>query len=145
MLKVSDAYEFENKKITRNKLIMEIFELSEKILDYEIKAKEEIKKFYRTQKATLSTINNIEMLQANEYTIEREEQTKFLMEQIGAYKPPQYIVDLSKEADLHKATMEQKTAIVNQIQELIPKTGIATNYKVSFTDGKSCGESERLL
>ena len=53
MLKVSDAYEFENKKITRNKLIMEIFELSEKILDYEIKAKEEIKKFYRTQKATL--------------------------------------------------------------------------------------------
>ena len=63
---------------------------------------------------------------------ESEEQTKFLMGQIGEYKPSQRIIDLSKEAETHKENIKEKTHVINQIQELIPDSGVATNYKVNF-------------
>ena len=145
-MNLSDAFEFENKKITRNKLLIEIFELSESILDNEIAAKEDIKLFYKDQKLILSTINHIELLQSREYSLPREEQTTFLMTKIGEYKPSQLIIDLGKKSMLAKASMDHKTSIITQIQDLIPKTGVVTNYNIKFTPiEKSCGETDSLL
>ena len=62
MIKISDACEFVQKKINRNNVLMEIFKLSENILEKEIFLKNDIKKFYQEQIVTVKIINDIEEL-----------------------------------------------------------------------------------
>jgi hypothetical protein len=132
MLKVTDAYEFVHRKITRNKVLMEIYKLYEDLLECEIILKSELQSFYKNQQNELRLMNDIELLQTTEYTLERESKINSMMPHIGIFKLSQASIDIKHKIVDIKNMINEKRNIMNNIQELIPIEGIATNYQLSL-------------
>ena len=59
MLKSTDAYEFVHMKITRNKILIEIFKLYDELLGFEIIFKNELQSFYKKQQSDIHLMNEI--------------------------------------------------------------------------------------
>ena len=56
------------------------------------------------------------------------------------------ISDLNEQSKLIKEQINHKTTIINQLQELIPKKGIATNYSINTNNStQTCSSSERFI
>ena len=132
MLKVTDAYEIVHRKITRNKILMEIYKLYEELLGCEIILKSEMQSFYKHQQNKLCLMNDIELLQTTEYTLERENIINNMMPNIGIFKPSQVVIDIKLKIFDIKNMINEKINIMNNIQELIPIEGVATNYQLSL-------------
>jgi|688.fasta_scaffold463860_1 hypothetical protein len=132
MLKVTDAYEFVHRKITRNKVLMEIYKLYEDLLECEIILKSELQSFYKNQQNELRLMNDIELLQTTEYTLERENTINNIMPTIGIFKLSSSSIDIKHKIVDIKNMINEKINIMNNIQELIPIEGIATNYQLSL-------------
>ena len=133
MLKVSDAYEIVHRKITRNKVLMEIYKLYEELLGCEIILKNEMQSFYKHQQNELCLMNDIELLQTTEYTLERENIINNMMPTIGIFKPSTALIEIKHKIVDIKNMINEKKNIMNNIQELIPIKGIATNYQLSLS------------
>ena len=132
MLKVTDAYEFVHRKITRNKVLMEIYKLYEDLLECEIILKSELQSFYKNQQNELRLMNDIELLQTTEYTLERESKINSMMPNIGIFKLSPASIDIKHKIVDIKNMINEKINIMNNIQELIPIEGVATNYQLSL-------------
>jgi len=144
MFKITDAYDFVQKKITRNNVLMEIFKSYEEMLNYEIKVKQELQAFYKNQQDMVVEINDIEILQTTEYTSERQEQINILMTDIGVFKPSTEILNMIEKIKEIKNGIKDKSDIINHIQSLIPKEGIATNYTIKTTNpNQTCASAMR--
>jgi hypothetical protein len=144
MIKISDACEFVQKKINRNNVLMEIFKLSENILEKEIYLKNDIKKFYHEQIANVKIINNIEVLQMAEYTEQRQDEINYHMKNIGTYKISDKIQIIMKEISDIKNDIKFKSDLIQSIQTEIPKSGTATNYKLyTYDPNETCGNATR--
>jgi hypothetical protein len=139
MIKFNDANQMIQKKIARNNIMCEIFELSKIITDIQIQIKEHTKFSYENKIKTIKTINKIEHLQCSEYTIKRQEKIAELIESIS------YQLDSSellKKITELKETIKEKTILMNQYQELIPQKGTVLNYTIKFNPNpKSCSSS----
>lgn len=133
MLKVTDAYEIVHRKITRNKVLMEIYKLYEELLGCEIILKNEMQSFYKHQQNELCLMNDIELLQTTEYTLERENIINNMMPTIGIFKPSPALIEIKLKIVDIKNMINEKKNIMNNIQELIPIKGIATNYQLSLS------------
>ena len=132
MLKVTDAYEFVHRKITRNKVLMEIYKLYEDLLECEIILKSELQSFYKNQQNELRLMNDIELLQTTEYTLERENTINNMTPSIGIFKLSPASIDIKHKIVDIKNMINEKINIMNNIQELIPIEGVATNYQLSL-------------
>lgn len=146
MIKISDAHDFVQKKITRNKLLMEIFQGYGKMLENEIRIKTHAKDFYLAQSAILIKVNEIELLQSSEYTVEREKEIAQLIENIGIYEIPEESKQLTEETNTIKTDIKYKSETIQYLQTLIPKEGIATNYKVVMNNpNQTCADAVRNI
>lgn len=134
MLNMSEAYEFEQKKIERNNMLIKIFSLSEAVLSFEIESKKELRKFYKNQRGILMEINKIELLQSKEYTIRRQHQIDDMLKQIGSYTPSKYITELLERSNSCKKSIIEKNEEIKQIQEGIPQNGTVVNYKIKLSN-----------
>ena len=134
MLNISEAYEFEQKKIERNNMLIKIFSLSEAVLSFEIESKKELRKFYKGQRGILREINKIELLQSKEYTIQRQHQIDDMLKQIGAYTPSKYITEILERSNSCKKSIIEKNEEIKQIQEGIPQNGTVVNYKIKLSN-----------
>ena len=132
MLKVTDAYEIVHRKITRNKVLMEIYKLYDELLGCEIILKSEMQSFYKNQQNELCLMNNIELLQTIEYTLERENKINNMMPNIGIFKLSPNSINIKHKIVNIKNMINEKKNIMNNIQELIPIEGVATNYQLSL-------------
>jgi len=145
MFKFTDAAQMGQKKITRNNNMYETIDLWQKLIDIEIIVKERIKAHYENQKNVLKSINEIETLQCSEYTADRQDTINELMKSVGNIKLLD-ISDLNEQSKLIKEQINHKTTIINQLQELIPKKGIATNYSINTNNStQTCSSSERFI
>lgn len=127
MIKYSDVAPIIQHKINRNKIMYDIYELSQQIIDLQIQIKNIHKAHYENNKKSLLLMNSIEELQLHEYTKEREESIKSLVGLISSVPDDKY---LNKKINNLKEVIEEKKLIINKYQELIPNKGIATNYKI---------------
>ena len=133
MLKVTDAYEIVHRKITRNKILMEIYKLYDELLGCEIILKNEMQSFYKHQQNELCLMNDIELLQTTEYTLERENIINNMMPTIGIFKLSPALIEIKLKIVDIKNMINERINIMNNIQELIPIKGIATNYQLSLS------------
>ena len=133
MLKVTDAYEVVHRKITRNKVLMEIYKLYDELLGCEIILKNEMQSFYKHQQNELCLMNDIELLQTTEYTLERENIINNMMPTIGIFKLSPPLIEIKLKIVDIKNMINERINIMNNIQELIPIKGIATNYQLSLS------------
>jgi len=144
MFKITDAHDFVQKKITRNNVLMEIFKSYGEMLNCEIKVKQELHAFYKHQQDVVVEINDIEILQTSEYTSVRQEQINILMADIGVFKPSTEILNMIEKIKEIKNGIKDKSDIINHIQSLIPKEGIATNYIIKTTNpNQTCASAMR--
>ena len=144
MFKITDAHDFVQKKITRNNVLMEIFKSYDEMLNYEIKVKQELQSFYKHQQDVVVEINDIEILQATEYASVRQEQINILMADIGVFKPSTEILNMIEKIKEIKNGIKDKSDIINHIQSLIPKEGIATNYTIKTVNhNQTCTSAMR--
>lgn len=144
MFKITDAYDFVQKKITRNNVLMEIFKSYDEMLNCEIKVKQELQAFYKHQQDIVVEINDIEILQTTEYTSLRQEQINILMTDIGVFKPSTEILNMIEKIKEIKNGIKDKSDIINHIQSLIPKGGIATNYTIKTANpNQTCASAMR--
>lgn len=145
MLKFTDVNVMIQKKISRNKIMYEIFDLCQKINSIEITIKEKIITHYDAQKQLLDSINKIELLQCNEYKKEREEKINDMMKLVGDISLLD-IDEFNKERDELKEQIKYKKLDLNQLQELIPKEGVATNYTVHTNDAnQTCSKASQII
>ena len=145
MLKFTDVNEMVQKKISRNKIMYEIFELCQKVSSIEIIIREKINVYYDDQKQLLDSINKIELLQCNEYKKEREEKINDMMKLVGDISLLN-IDEFNKERDELKEQIKYKTLDLKQLQELIPKEGVATNYTVHTNDAnQTCSKAVQMI
>ena len=131
MIKFNDVSQMIHKKISRNNVICEIFQLSKDMNDIQIQIKEYQKTSYDEKIKLLLAVNDIELLQSTEYTIERQQQISNLMDQVKCN--PNIDIFLSNIKTI-QTIINEKTIISTQYQNLIPKNGIVTNYKLITTD-----------
>lgn len=145
MLKFSDALEMVKKKINRNNIMYDVFELCQKLAEDEIKMREKLRDFYEEQKKALKHVNEIENLQCAEYTAERQDQVLELMKDIGRVDGEDFR-ELLEEIKKTKEDIKYKTEIMKHIQEFIPKTGVATNYTIHTNDeNQTCASASRFI
>jgi hypothetical protein len=130
MLSLSDAREFVSKKLTRNDNLIELFKLYDQILDEEIKIKCDLKKFYAGEIEELVKINRVEKLQLNEYDIIRQNIVNTEMKNLGIYIKTDNVRQCQKKIKSIKSEIIYRASVINNIQELIPDTGVVTNYKI---------------
>lgn len=144
MFKITDAHDFVQKKITRNNVLMETFKLYDQMVGYEIEVKHQLQSFYKSQQDVLVEINNVESLQSREYTAERQEQIGVLMSDIGVFKPSTETQNMIEKIKEIKNDIKNKAEIINHIQTLIPKHGIATNYTITTSNpNQTCASAMR--
>jgi hypothetical protein len=127
---MSDGYQLAQKKISRNKLLINVFNDYNKLLNIEIEMKQNIKEFYETQQVLLMQVNELEEKQAVEFTSERRNEINNIMKTIGLYKEPQEILDLMKTAPEIKKQIDHNSDTIIRLQELIPESGLVTNYSI---------------
>jgi hypothetical protein len=144
MFKFSDAAGMVQQKISRNNILYDIFDLCQKVSDYEIKKMGNIKQYYEEQKQILKKINDVEILQSTEYTEARQTLIQEMMNSIG----DPYIINMD-EINNHikdlKEQIDEKILVMKHIQTLIPKTGIATNYTFNTgNENQTCANAARL-
>ena len=130
MLKSTDAYEFVHRKITRNKILIEIFKLYDELLGFEIIFKNELQSFYKKQQSDIHLMNEIEMLQTAEYTLDRETIINNMTSNIGIFKLTGTSLEIKNKIIEIKNMITEKVNVMNNIQLLIPIDGIATNYHI---------------
>jgi hypothetical protein len=144
MLKISDACVFIQKKIERNNILIEIFGLSKDVLQKEISMKENIMTFYDEQTAAVKLINEIEVMQIEEYTTERQDKINDLTKNIGIYQVPDDIKSILVGINATTIQIKNKSEQMHDIQKDIPKQGTATNYKLyTYDPTETCGGSTR--
>jgi hypothetical protein len=131
MIKISDACEFVNKKITRNKILIESYQLHKQRLEYEILLKKELINFYNDQQLIISNMNDIEFLQTQEYTVERQDTVNEITDNLGNNTNPKIQELKDKINDIKKLIIE-KILVIKNIENLIPNEGTAINYTIKF-------------
>ena len=135
MIKYSNIAPIIQHKIARNKTMYEIYELSQEIIDIQIEIKNQHKLFYEENKKTLLLINDIEELQTQEYTEQRQESITSLMGLVCSKPDDTY---MNEKIIKIKETIKEKKLIMDKYQELIPTKGIATNYKIKDSSNTTC-------
>ena len=144
MFKFTDAAGMVQKKISRNNIMCDIFDLCQKMSDCEIKRREKIKQYYEEQKHLLKTINDIEILQSTEYTESRQTIIGEMMDSIG----DTHLIDMDEITTYMKDLREQidnKLVAIKDIQTLIPQKGVVTNYTVrNSNENQTCATTARL-
>jgi hypothetical protein len=144
MLKFTDVSTMVEKKISRNIIMAEIFTLCQELANSEIKMHEIVKEYYGNQKNLLKQINEIEQLQCSEYCVNRQEQIGKMMQSIGNLKLLK-VSDIITEITGIKEKIKNKTHIMKQIQDLIPKEGIATNYTIQTVNTtQTCASAAKM-
>jgi hypothetical protein len=143
MFKFTDASTMVNKKITRNNIMLEVFNLCRNITEKDIELKQKVINFYIEQEKTIKKVNEIEQCQTQEYTIERQLLIQTMMKNIGdtSLIDPTDIID---EINVLKNKIKEKTSLMKQVQNLIPNEGVATNYTVRTIDeNTTCANAAR--
>ena len=130
MIKFTDVHNIIQKKITRNNNLYDIFNLYQKIIDKEIIIRQLMNDHYDKQKNIICQINEIERFQCNEYTTERQEEIIELTKKIGINNSNVRLKDINNDINNLKKDIVNNINIINHIQSLIPKEGVATNYKI---------------
>jgi hypothetical protein len=131
MLKFTDMNIIIQKKITRNNIMFDMFDINQKILDKEIYIRQLMNKYYNSQKFIICQINEIEELQCSEYTLIRQENITKLSKKIGINDDEIQIKNITYEINILKKDILNNINSVKHIQSLIPSEGIATNYKIT--------------
>ena len=131
MIKVSTAFEMSHKYITRNNLLMEIYDLYEDITRLKIEIAKDLKSFYGKQRGIITEINKLEKLQSTEYSLDRKNEISVLMSGVGDYKKSQTIIDMLGDIEEKKAEILYKKETIKLIHKSIPNEGVVTNYKIS--------------
>lgn len=131
MIKISDGYQLCQKKISRNKLLIDVFDDYQKLLDIEIAMKTDIKKFYYNQKELVLKANELEEAQSIEFTSERSDEIDQIMSRIGIYKVSHEITELIALAPDIKTNITHNAKTIEQLQELIPESRVITNYSIA--------------
>ena len=138
---MSDANLFVKKKISRNNIIVEIFDIYDDILDKEIIIKNEMKTELDSQKKIIMEINELELKQCDEYTIDRQEIIKEMTTNITGYKPSDATLKLMESIREQKKDVAYHKTVIQYLETQIPSSGVATNYKVNFSNpNQSCRE-----
>lgn len=132
MIKISSASNMTHKKISRNKLLIEICDISQKIIEVEQNAKEYMFKHYDRQKELLTQINGIETLQINEYTIEREKRVNFLTGLTGHHTINLNV--MHQEVMKLQDEIKYKRELIKHLQDQIPRSGTVTNISANSTE-----------
>ena len=141
MIKYSNVAPIIHHKIARNKTMYEIYELSQEIIDIQIEIKNQHKLFYEENKKTLLLINDIEELQTQEYTEQRQESITSLMGLICSKPDDTY---LNEKIIKINESIKEKTIIIDKYQKLIPNKGIATNYKIKDPSNTTCSREVQI-
>ena len=143
MIKFTDANTMVNKKITRNNIMSEIFNLCRLVTEKDIEIKQKVINFYIEQEKIIKKVNDIEQCQSQEYTIERQLIIQTMMENVGNTSLINTI-DIINEIIVLKKKIKEKTLLMKQVQNLIPNEGVATNYTVRTIDkGNTCSNAAR--
>ena len=79
-------------------------------------------------------------MQTQEYSVDRQNVIHSMIENINSVNK-EYIINEIVEL---KKKLNEKTIMMKHIQELIPKEGIATNYRIQTNNNDSCSKSARL-
>jgi hypothetical protein len=135
MLKYTDVYTMIQQKISRNKSIIAIHELKIEQVNMVVDMQEKIKNHYQNTIAVCKEINEIELLQTVEYTVEHEKKITDLhmsvySDQIQEEIDGTYRNDMQRIKDL----IEYHLEVVKYLSNKIPKSGIATNYTIHTID-----------
>lgn len=79
-----------------------------------------------------------------EFLSERHLEINTIMETIGLYKESQEILNLMSTAPEIKERINHNSIIISQIQELIPTTGMVTNYNITNNNSnETCDKAVR--
>jgi hypothetical protein len=143
MFKFTDASTMVNKKITRNTIMLEVFNLCRNVTEKDIELKQKVINFYIEQEKTIKKVNEIEQCQAQEYTIERQLLIQTMMKNIGDTSLID-TTDIIDEINVLKNKIKEKTSLMKQVQNLIPSKGVATNYTIRTIDeNATCANTAR--
>lgn len=146
MIKISTANEFIQKKITRNNVLINMFKAREEMVGHEITVKRKLQEFYMNQQSILLEMNDIETIQSTDYMVSRHEQTNSMMKSVGVFKPTAETLVIINRIKTLRAEIKESIEIVNNIQALIPNTGVVTNYTIKTSNpNQTCASAERGL
>jgi hypothetical protein len=133
MLKYTDAYTMIHQKISRNKSVIAIHELKIEQVNMVIEMQEKIKKHHKNTIVVYKEINEIELLQTVQYTIEQEKKVNEL--RISTYDNQiQEEIDGAYRNNMQriKDLIEYHLEVIQYLSEKIPKSGIANNYNITY-------------
>lgn len=128
MFPIFSSADFVHKKITRNDNVIELFKLYGKILDEEIKIKQDLKKFYDGEINRVERLNRLEREQLTQYTLERQNDINAATGDIGVYTKTSAVQDSLNRIETLKGEVEHSVDVVKRIQAFIPETGSVINY-----------------
>lgn len=140
-LKFTDVKPMIQRKILRNALAQELLKTHVTIFQKEIEIRQLYISSCQAKFAMLNTMNLIEKMQLNEYSIAREESILETSESLKEMDN-NFIKDIQIMRDDVKKIKDSSGIISGQILQLnetIPKEGIATNYQVKYNSNDSMG------
>ncbi len=113
-------------KILRNNLLIQIFELEQKIAKAEMVIRLRILKHNENNIKTLSSINSLEKEQQMEFSIDREYKIRELIYEINTKRVD--IEELNKEVDENNKKIQDLFKQINSINLNIPIAKLVINY-----------------
>jgi hypothetical protein len=138
MIKCTDVFTMVHQKISRNKSVIAIHELKIEQINMLVEMNDKIKNHHNKTIEVYKKINEIEILQSVEYTIEREKKIDNLHISIHANKFQKEVdVGYKEKIQNIKELIKYHSDIITYLHEQIPKTGIATNYNINTNSGST--------
>lgn len=145
-LSFNDINEVISKKILINKVYAEYARLHAVYCNASISLEKHIIEMSEERRKLLDKLNSVYELQLTNFTEERQEECKLIMDSIDILAlPTADYVESQKKCEQCSSQMKDLMIKISYLESTLPTEALVTNYKVKLQDGTNTSCSAELL